>query len=272
MAPIGTDSKPRNSVIFVRNVLNLIRIEKNNQIARAFNSVPIGASEAEPVSTGSTSEPAAFDERILQQDFYYLDRGSQAFVFLSADGLYVLKLFFFDSPRPTISQRFLNCRKEGLCQKIEKKIAQLTESCRLAFLHAQEETGLIYVHLNPTDQEGRVRLHGPAWHQESVEIYRTRFAIQRFVTPLKEALLDARRRNDRKAFDAKILAVKALLQRRSALGLRNCDRSLIENCGFLGDMAIEIDFANYVSARDRREWGKAERHLHEWIQEAIAPW
>ena len=213
-----------------------------------------------------------FDERILHQDFHYLARGSQAFVFSSQDGLYVLKLFFFDSQKLSLVRQFLGAKSKGFSAEVRRKVAKTLKGSHLALLRAKEETGLIYVHLNPTQREGRVCLCGPAWHREQIPIYRYRFAIQRFATPLETALKEARKNNDRQLFDQRVQAVQALLRRRISLGIHNSDPLLVDNCGLLGERAIEIDFGNYALAEDHGEFEWRNRRLQKWIQDEIAPW
>ena len=77
---------------------------------------------------------------ILDQPFYYIDKGSQSYVFESRDGNYVVKFFRFDYP------------------EIELKVLTLFNACKIAYDKLRDATGLSYIHLNPTS-EGLPILH-----------------------------------------------------------------------------------------------------------------
>ncbi len=198
-------------------------------------------------------------QKALSQTFTYLDRGAQSFVFASEDRELVLKLFFFD----------------GALEKAES----LVQSCKAAAL-AAEETGLVYLHFGPSDKSlPSLKLCGPAWHWTELKGANYCFALQRRAIPLKESLGSAYFAGNREVFLQRIDAFFALLQKRISMGIRNSDRSLFSNFGFIeGGGAIEIDFGHYffdpewTEEAGKREVDRYRKRLVEWASRNMADW
>lgn len=95
------------------------------------------------------------------QEFDYLSRGSQSFVFTSRDQTVVLKLFLFDPEEPLI-HRFFH-PDPYYFEAVNARAFKTLNACRIAFQHALNETKLIYIHLQPSDGTlPSVRLNGPS--------------------------------------------------------------------------------------------------------------
>ncbi|MBF8262347.1 MAG: hypothetical protein HW387_12 [Parachlamydiales bacterium] len=243
----------------------LKRLTHSFHIERLFVDLPV-----------KMSQPEASDEirQILSQDFEYLGRGSQAFVFSSADRKYVLKLFLFDSPSRSLIRRFFY-RSEEMPMAVK-----VLQACQIADRLASNETGLVYVHPEPTQKNlPVVRLYGPAWHRSMIELDRYRFAIQRLARPLKQVLLEAYLANDRERFGCLVSDLLSLLSKRIALGIYNTDPTLFDNFGFIDDRAVEIDFGNYIlidehcdRSRDQYEKARYTSQLLEWTRINAPEW
>ncbi len=199
--------------------------------------------------------------KILSQPFRYLDRGAQSFVFSSLDGLYVLKLFFFDL--------FPKFHKQNNIEKVKKTM----RSCRIA-AGVAEETGLIYLHFGPSKELlPKLLLLGPAWHCTHLEGAGYCFALQKRAILLKESLRSAYLEKNRGVFIKRLETF--LDQRRISMGIRNSDRSLYSNFGFVEDRAIEIDFGNYYHETDtcrEKEIARYKKRLSEWASIETPEW
>ncbi|NGX41075.1 MAG: hypothetical protein KR126chlam4_00910 [Candidatus Anoxychlamydiales bacterium] len=96
-------------------------------------------------------------KEILSQDFHYLTRGRECFIFESKDKKYVLK--FFDSSRyytkyffpKTSLPKFLDDYRKKHYNRRSKKLAFNLSSAKLAFDNLKEDSALIFVNLNITD-------------------------------------------------------------------------------------------------------------------------
>lgn len=247
---------------------SLKRLTHSFHIARLFVDLP----EQTVWQADGRARPDEI-RRILSQDFAYLGRGSQAFVFASADRRYVLKLFLFDAQKPVV-RRFFHRPDRRTREKIEETAVRVLQASRIAYQMAADETGLVYVHLQPTHlQLPWVRLHGPAWRRSTIEMDAYRFVIQRMALPFDRVLLEARLANDRERFCRAIDGFLSLLSKRIALGICNTDPTLFDNFGWMDDRAVEIDFGKYVL----RESGQSQiqpymDQLLEWTLKNAPEW
>ena len=194
---------------------------------------------------------------ILDQPYYYLDKGSQCYVFESKDGEYVLKLFRYDQPTN------------------DTKVTLLFNGCKAAFDYLKEETGLIFVHLNPTPMGlGTVICRDPIGREVEFQLDQCRFAVQKKAKPFRETLLNAK--SNREEMQRLIDQFFDLLVARTEKGVLNSDPSLSRNFGFLDTCAIELDFGNYRPCSNvdqgkeiRRYTGKLKKWLllnaPEWV-------
>lgn len=192
---------------------------------------------------------------VLSQEYVYLSRGAQSFVFASLDGNYVLKLFIFDSPSST----------------------RVLESSKTAYLHAAKETGLVYVHLNLTEaQLPKTLLKGPIFKRSVISLDHFRFVLQKRAVPLPKELLRCRQENDLESFCLKLEHIFSLLQKRSKTGIYNRDARPISNFGFIGSEPVEFDFGQYVYSLqiDKREKEKmrAWHDVMRWIEKEVPEW
>lgn len=99
---------------------------------------------------------APFPRSVLEQPFTYLGKGSQTYVFESQDHQYVLKFYKFPS-----HMRKIGWLKHPFAYQTDDKRRKIKEhnldrfrlsytSYFLSWKELQEETGVLYVHLNPT--------------------------------------------------------------------------------------------------------------------------
>ncbi len=193
---------------------------------------------------------------ILDQPFYYIDKGSQSYVFESRDGNYVVKFFRFDYP------------------EIDLKVLTLFNACKIAYDKLRDETGLIYIHLNPTT-EGLPILHckDAIGRKVRLPLDRYRFAIQKKAMPFRQTLLEAR--HDPVLMQKRMDQFIDLLQSRTGKGVFNTDPTLSRNFGFLADRAIEIDFGNYRPTSDHNQLSEMIRYterLRRWLSTEAPEW
>lgn len=97
---------------------------------------------------------------ILAQDFHYLTRGRECFIFESTDKKYVLK--FFDSSRyytkyffadialPRFLPKYIDTYRFKHYNRRSTKLNFNLSSTKLAFENLKEGSALVYVHLNKT--------------------------------------------------------------------------------------------------------------------------
>lgn len=251
------------------------RMTHSFHVSRLNFPIPIESSFAV-----ANRQPLAEVQKILSQDFRYLGRGSQAFVFSSRDGRYVLKLFLFDSPKDTIVRQFFHCSSSSLGQKWEERAMRTLLACRIAYEQASDETGLVYMHLQPTDDLfPSVSLKGPSFKNATIPLDSFRFALQLRTQPFDGTLLELYKKKDLEQFRLLVQDFLSLLSRRIARGVFNTDPTLFDNFGFFANHAYEIDFGNYVFHPEwangsvaREEKARYTRQLLQWAQENTPKW
>ncbi len=193
----------------------------------------------------ATSE--RLDETFFKGTFTYLAHGAQSFVFESEDGLWTLKLFRYDRwIHPW--RKFI--RNEGLKKRkrlpYDQKINRLFCSAKLAFEKAPDLTGLVYIHLNRTQEKlPTVTLKDSLGRVYRINLTGVSFAIQHRAHSLPQVFLKAIEEGDKEKFKRLTRSFVDLLQKRALRGIRNTDTKVYPNFGFWKENAIEWDFGNY---------------------------
>jgi len=220
-------------------------------------------------------------DQILSQPYSYLSKGAQCYVFVSQDGQYVLKLFRFDPHLNPLRSFFRTVfKKKKIRTPFEAKVLRVFNACKLAFEMAPEETGLIYIHLNPTsDKLPPLLCKDPIGRSCRIPLESARFALQKRAQPFRKTFLDAIKSGDPAQVETRIDEFLALLRSRTGKGIGNSDPNLSRNFGFLEDQAVEFDFGNYSyspamlqPASQRREIEHYANRLRRWLKRTAPEW
>jgi hypothetical protein len=235
----------------------------------------------------------------LDQPFTLLGSGSECFAFLSADGKTVIKFFKLDHARPvyflkgllredhsayagTLSNHWmlhtplispLETWRDRLLGIREFRITRTFSSLKMAFEELQEETGIVYLHLNPTeDIHQTITLIDANGYQHQVDLDTTRFLVQKCAIPLETHLNELIVTGDLPQAKLAIDSLFELILKRCRKGF--ADRDFINrNIGYIGNQAIEIDLGSFQ--RDpsmknpwayKKELFFATLELKEWLK------
>ncbi|HAB99524.1 MAG TPA: hypothetical protein DCE71_06865 [Parachlamydiales bacterium] len=175
--------------------------------------------------------------KIFSQPFTYLGRGAQCYVFESCDQNYVVKIFQ-ENRRATPLSRWKGSLKR-------KKNTDF-RSCLVAYSLAREETALEYLHLHTTKARlPKLSVQSPTGQWFSLPLDRYSFALQKKAKPFQETLIQASLEGNLAVYLSSFLS---LIDSRLAKGIRNEDKSLLSNFGFLDQKAVEIDFGRYLQS------------------------
>lgn len=183
---------------------------------------------------------------LFDQRFFFLKRGSQAYVFLSEDRKYVLKLFA-KPLKQYLFQPYTHPKKLHLNSSyLLPRMNQALNGYSLAEKLPQEATGIVYLHLNPTKNElPSVTLQDAFGRIYRISLDSYRFAVQRTCTLLAPTLEKLARQNNfseierlRKSYDQKISL-------RVSYGIRNTDTEFKKNFGILDGEIVEFDVGEY---------------------------
>lgn len=190
---------------------------------------------------------------MLSQPYYYLARGVQSYVFLAQDGKTVIKFF----------------RHHRL--RTDAKVAKDFGSYLLAYNRLQEETGLLYLHLNKTTHlKHKLEIVDKLNIHHLIDLDNYEFIVQKKATLTYPALEEwiAQDKTD----DAKeaLSHLVHLLKTRSERGIFDKDPDLNTNFGFIGTKAVQIDVGRYRLKEipfDRNELIRITDNLHQWLME-----
>jgi hypothetical protein len=186
-------------------------------------------------------------KEILSQDFFYLDKGTQAYVFLSQDGQYVLKIFKQHKLHPpSIASSFIHPKKEKYQKKKETFCASL-DGCKEAFLKFQEETGLVYLHLNKKpDLSKQVSCFDKKGEKHSIEIDDTVFMLQKKADLIYPTIAKYMTNGHEKEARELISSIFDLLTTFQLRGVYDNDPNLKRNFGVInGTQVIQIDVGTF---------------------------
>lgn len=216
---------------------------------------------------------------LLSQPYYLIGVGSECFAFMSTDGQAVIKFFKLDHARPvyfnkglfvedhsafagTLSnhpltrlilpapfhhwlQRFLGIR--------EFRIQRTFSSIKLAYDHLKEETGLLYLHLNPTDNlRQALTLYDGNSIRHEIDLDSARFFLQKRAVPLERHLTLLHKNDKLEEAKESIDSLLHLILIRCKKGLS--DRDVFnKNFGFISNQAMEMDTGSFNIDRHMQE-------------------
>jgi hypothetical protein len=233
--------------------------------------------ETLPLSSGEEQ----WVQKLLSQSYHLIGVGSECFAFMSEDGQAVIKFFKLDHARPvyihkglfsedhsafagTIShhlltqvtlpatlhrflRRFLGIR--------EFRIQRTFNSIKLAYNELKKETGLIYLHLNPTDHLHRVlALYDGNGIRHEIDLDSARFFLQKRAILLEHHFAQLNKNKRDEDAKASIDTLLHLILSRCKKGF--ADRDIFnKNLGFIDNRAIEIDTGSfYKDVRMQLPW------------------
>ncbi len=204
---------------------------------------------------------------VLNQPFSLHRRGSQAYVFLSQDGQYVLKIFakpLRDYVFPyRFHIRFLRKPQEPPQVLMEKGLRGYFLESRLP----PQRTGLIYTHLNTTKKQlPTLPIQDAFGRSHNIPLDNYRFVIQKTCTPLTFALKESGKKDPEKLKHL-IESYFQAISLRTSLGLKNCDTEFKKNFGVLDGQVIEFDCGEYALLPPGEE--QKEREI---FQDRICYW
>jgi hypothetical protein len=238
---------------------------------RPYNS----AWETRSLSNEENAEIA----HVLKQKYTYFGCGGQSFIFFSEDGKYALKLFKqckFTLPLwlkyvriPWVLDRY---REKKIWTRQDKLMRDFT-SYKIAFEELQEETGIIYVHLNKTNYlQSTLTIVDKLGINHHLDLDSLDFVVQRhadLVFPRITMLMTAGKIDEAKQAIASVLN---LIVTRCKKGFHDRDPNIATNCGFIKDHAIKIDVGRFVRIDQmkqpevyRKEVVRISHPFQEWI-------
>jgi len=185
---------------------------------------------------------------ILNQPFHFLGKGNQSYAFESTDSKYVLKFFKFGHLKKSIvwnflpTLPFLTSYLNEKNKSQEKRFFKVFEGYKIAYMDDPENTAMIYIHLNKTDNLNQsVLLTDKFGLIHTIDLDSVVFVIQEKVNPTKDVLTDLLQKGDVNAAKLRIGELFSLYFSQYDKGIYDRDHNLIYNTGFKDHVAIRLD-------------------------------
>ncbi len=222
------------------------------EIVDEFNSFNLNSGKAFKVDHEIALDTLTPDiEDLLKQQFYYLEKGAQVFVFVSEDDEYVLKFVKLKRMRPALWEKalasfpYFNSYGKSQITKKEERVKKLCKSFAIG-QKTKEMTGVVYMHLEPADHPNlQVSLTNRWGEKQTINLAESRFYLQKKAKLVKEAIescMEAKQKDRAKSLLANLAET---LVKRCQMGIIDCDVRFLENVGFLESSTVFIDFGEF---------------------------
>ena len=196
-------------------------------------------------------------KKIFKQPFSYLGKGGQAYAFESQDGKYVLKFVKFKFLQPRLKHQLLSLVpffEDWNANEMERRLRKFHDfylGYKLAFEVNPENSGLVYLHFNPTfNQFGSVILYDRKGLKHFVDLDQTVFIIQKKGEMLNDLLVKLLKTGKVQEAKQKIEKILEMYVTHYQMGLHDLGFGVIHNTGFVGDFPIHVDLGKMTWDED----------------------
>lgn len=207
-------------------------------------------------------------DQVLAQKFYYLGKGCQSYVFLSADGNYVIKFFKYQRFRvqpwlETLSFiPVIDALRLSKAEKKQKKLEGVYSSWKIAFDELKPETGLLFVHLNKTDHLNKMlTLYDKMGFEHHVNLDHMEFLIQRKAKMLTAYIRELMEGDKVKIAQQLLDRIITLILSEYKRGFADNDHALMQNTGVLDGKPIHIDVGQFIKDDDAKNPQRYKQEL-----------
>ncbi len=187
----------------------------------------------------------------LDQPFSYLGHGAQVYAFVSFDGKYVLKFyrhnrashpFAFLAPLlpPPLKKRLLST-----IEKRKNKRLKDFSSYLLAYHHLAKESGLLDLHLNPTEEQRKVKIYDKIGVEHILDVSHMQYLLQKRAKPIYALLEEWISQGEMEYAKEQLSKLVTLLRTRCQKGIFDKDPDLKTNFGFTDDGPIQFDIGRF---------------------------
>ncbi len=199
------------------------------------------------VANLSSKEKSEIDH-ILRQEFSYIGKGAQSYAFSSEDGEYVLKFFKFKHLKPNLLINLLppisplKEYKEYQVWRKQKNLQSVFTGYHLAHEMHKKESGILYVHLNPTTEiHGKIKVRDKLGFKREVDLDAVVFVLQEKAKTTRTMMQEALNQGDIGLAKKRMNQIFALYFEEYQKGIYDRDHGVMHNTGFVGERPIHLD-------------------------------
>lgn len=218
-------------------------------------------SSSRPYNPSWQTAPLVPDEQkkiqqILGQKFYYLGKGCQNYVFLSEDSSHVIKFFkqqhlqlswWLRQPYIPFHMLFKGYVHHKKQQK-QEKLYLLFNGARLAYEKLKGETGVVFLHLNKTDESWlpHLQIIDKIGRQHILELNTLEFYVQKRADSVYPIITSLATTGNTEQIQKIFASMVRVLVDRSKKGIADKDPALIQNIGLTAEGALIVDVGQLV--------------------------
>lgn len=203
-----------------------------------------------------SDEQKSHVDAILSQKFYYIGKGAQAYAFGSDDGKYVIKFFKFKHLKPSWLVNSLpsippfNDYKKKLSSRKQRKLIGVFNGHKLAYDLDKENSGLIYIQLNPSHQHQMIRLYDKLGLERNFDLADIVYVIQEKGVTLKTLFSEILNKGDLYDIKHRIGQIFDLYLSEYKKGIFDHDHGVMHNTGFVGNKPIHMDVGKFHADKE----------------------
>lgn len=190
--------------------------------------------------------------KTCKEPFTFLGNGHECYAFVSRDQGYVLKLFKHQYLRLTFLKRALLSISKcpfwlGVKNERRERLDRTFTSCHLAYTCLKEETGIVAMNLTRLGTTGqRATIIDRLGIAHSVDLDKTEYILQRKACPVKIHLDSLMQQGNIDLAKQSLSSLITIIKKRARLDLIDRDPRILDNFGYIGNRAIEIDTGSYI--------------------------
>lgn len=208
--------------------------------------------EAWGVPPLNPEETDCFVKNVFSQPYYYLGAGEQCYAFQSEDGQLVLKFFKMHRllPKDWLNDFPFSLFENYRFNNVEKRkqlIHEVFSSIKAAYDHLQDETGLLFIHLNKTrNLKTKLTLYNKEGKKFLVDLDSKEFFLQKKASKVYPHLVELIKKGEDERVHLCIRSLLQLVVARCERGYTDLDIGVRNNYGFIDDQAVIIDCGSLV--------------------------
>ena len=214
------------------------------------------------------------DLSCLDQPFYFLEKGGQAYAFMSKDKKYVIKFLKFRKINPSFSLKLLSafpCFQNQYLKKLlrlRKRIEKECKSYEIACEDLSKESGLIFARLQKNYPLNRyVTVVDKIGMTRQVFLDQVVCIVQKKASLIYPGLTQIIQTEGEKGAQVAIDNLIEFFIQRGKKGILDLDPKINKNLGLVGSQAMQIDLGRLC--RDSNQ--KNPKILHQEIKKIITP-
>lgn len=195
--------------------------------------------------------PVSDDEKnsfltIIDQPFKYLGEGNQVYAFVSQDDQYVIKFFKFGHLKTSFWDEWLPQSHQRENRR-KRKLERIFRAHSLAFRIDREHAGLLFAHINLTDEQLPKILVTDRFNlQHTIPLDNVFFVVQKKGEPLNSLVKKSLSEGNVAHAKELLSHILNMYMAEYALGICDQDYNLWHNTGFAGKMPMRIDVGKII--------------------------